>query len=338
MYQAGRGRLVLVDRVVPNRLEKGHHLHKRYFIAVAATVLLALPAALPAANMGEANKAPVASPDTPVASDGPAPAAVATGLAESAPAEGSGELSPENVFGVALPGMDGFGIDSIIPPDTRVQVTNTTTFPARAAVHIQFSGGGCSGWMIGANTVATAGHCLNRGAGGGWFDRTTYVITPGANGTLAPFGRCGARQLFSVLGWTRDGNEQFDYGAIKLNCNVGNQTGWFGFFATSSSLNGKQSRINGYPGDKPSRTQWSSLDSIRVSQTNQLFYRNDTFNGDSGSAVWTTQGPGACAGLQCAMAIHGYGLHGSPPHSTNNHGKRITTATFNNLISWRNAP
>jgi glutamyl endopeptidase len=205
-------------------------------------------------------------------------------------------------------------------------------------VLITFSAGRCTGWMFGRNTVITAGHCVSPGNNTGFYPVGSFRMFPGRNGVSSPFGSCTAKSLHSVTGWTISGNEQFDYGAIKLNCTVGNTTGWFGAWWQSASLTGLFSRVSGYPGDKP-LTQWQSTDSIRVTQTNQIFYQNDTLGGNSGGPVWQNRGTGSsfCVG-QCVMGIHAYGLHGIVPHSNNNHGKRITQTTFNNLIFWRNLP
>jgi glutamyl endopeptidase len=157
---------------------------------------------------------------------------------------------------------------------------------------------------------------------------------PGCNGAAQPFGSCTARRLHTVSEWANGADKRFDYGAIRLNCNVGNTTGWFGFFTQSASLNGLTETISGYPGDKP-LTQWRSTDRIRVTQANQVFYLNDTIGGMSGSPVYTNRAGGGV----CAMAIHAYGFpHATGPHTTHNHGTRITQAVFNNLVAWRNAP
>ncbi len=56
------------------------------------------------------------------------------------------------------------------------------------------------------------------------------------------------------------------------------------------------------------------------------FYRTDTTGGESGSPVYQPGRPWCGA---CAMAIHGYGAgHGVFPHTTLNHGPRITVARF----------
>jgi glutamyl endopeptidase len=225
------------------------------------------------------------------------------------------------------------GQESIIGADTRVRVNPTTTYPARATVLITFSAGRCSGWLINANTVVTAGHCVHPGGGGAFYPTGSYRVYPGYTGSSAPYGSCSARWLASVKGWTVNGDDRHDYGAIKLNCSIGNTTGWYGLFWTSASLTGLPTVINGYPGDKP-LTQWRSTDLVRVTQAQRVFYQNDTTGGMSGSPVhYNRSGCGTCA-----MAVHAYGTYGGPPFSTNNHGTRITQAVYNNLIAWRNAP
>ena len=151
-------------------------------------------------------------------------------------------------------------IETVIGTDDRTRVTPTTTFPARATVLILFSDGGsdfrCSGFMISADTVATAGHCVAPGNGTGFYARSTYRVFPGRDGPDRPYGVCAARRLYSVNGWLSDGRDDFDYGAIKLNCEIGDTTGWYGFTSTYGGI-GNPVRVQGYPGDKP-RTQWMS--------------------------------------------------------------------------------
>lgn len=235
----------------------------------------------------------------------------------------------------ARPATGKYGIESIIGPDSRVRINPTTSYPARAVVLITFNQGGsssrCTGWLINKDTVATAGHCVHTGGpGGSW--STNVKVYPGRNGNLSPYGSCTARRLHSVTGWTNSSDERVDYGAIKLNCSIGNTVGWFGYFTQANLLN-LQTQISGYPGDKP-LTQWRSIDKVRTTTTDQVFYFNDTVGGMSGSPVYYNR-PG-CG--MCSMGVHAYGLHGAAPHSNHNHAKRITQATFNNLTNWKNAP
>lgn len=138
-------------------------------------------------------------------------------------------------------------IESVIGIDERVLVNPTTSFPERAVALITFNGGRCTGWLYGKDIVAAAGHCVHDGgSGGSW--KTNVVVYPGRNGSYSPYGSCSAKQLHSVQGWTVDGNQEYDYGAIKLNCSIGDTTGWFGYWWQSGSLDNLPSIINGYTG------------------------------------------------------------------------------------------
>lgn len=221
--------------------------------------------------------------------------------------------------------------ETIFPPDTRTRVDPTTDYPARATVLLTSSAGRCSGWMIGANTVATAGHCVHGGKGGNWL--TNVVAYPGRNGPMSPYGSCTARTLYSVNGWTQNGDYRYDYGAVKINCAIGNTTGWYGMFWTTSSLVGLPTIINGYPGDKPLE-QWQSTGEVTKTSEFDVLYSNDMINGDSGAPVYYNRSP-TCN--PCAMAINANN-EGTGFFAGSNRGTRIRQAVFNNLITWRNAP
>lgn len=218
---------------------------------------------------------------------------------------------------------------TIFPPDTRTRVDPTTNYPARATVLLTSSAGRCSGWMIGANTVATAGHCVHGGRGGSFF--TNVVAYPGRNGPMSPYGSCTARTLYSVNGWMQNSDYRYDYGAVKLNCTIGNTTGWYGMFW--SSLTGLRTIINGYPGDKPLE-QWQSTGNVTATDEFNVLYSNDMTNGDSGAPVYYNRSSTCNA---CAMAINANN-EGTGFFKGSNRGTRIRQAVFNNLIAWRNAP
>ncbi|HEY0637845.1 MAG TPA: trypsin-like serine protease [Pseudonocardiaceae bacterium] len=307
--------------------------HRAVLAGAAAAALTSL------AFVAPAGAAPAVAPDTAparaaIAAETPVSSTGGVGtMVTSVPATlekqvvGTGQATP----GVAAPTSGpGLGPDSIILPDQRYQPGSTTVYPHSAVVQITINGGAhCTGWLYGPDIVATAGHCVHSGGSGGSWYVSGMQIWPGRNGASAPYGSCGATQLYSVYGWTNNGDEAYDYGAIKLNCTIGNSTGWFGYWWQSAGLSGA-TRICGYPGDKPDN-QWCSDDIVRASQTEQVFYQNDTVGGMSGSPVYQSRTD--CG--WCAMGVHAYGLHGSAPHSNNNHGTRFTQAKFNNLWTWK---
>jgi glutamyl endopeptidase len=66
--------------------------------------------------------------------------------------------------------------------------------------------------------------------------------------------------------------------------------------------------------------------SIKASQKQMVFYKMDTFGGQSGSPVF--QPNRASCGGPCAMAIHSYGVGGTGPGAKNNSRPRITAKRF----------
>lgn len=214
----------------------------------------------------------------------------------------------------------------IIGADARERVY-TTNFPTRARVLITFSAGRCSGTLINADTVITAGHCVHSGgSNGAWYPTGSYEIIPGADGAAEPYGSCSATGLYSVTGWTSSGQEDYDYGAIKLDCSIGNTVGWYGY--TSSVAKNDPAIVGGYPGDQP-LTHWLAADKVRAMTARQIFYGTDTYAGNSGSAVWRDDNGAVMIG------VHAYGTHGSGNHAKYNHGARITSTVKNNFDYWK---
>jgi len=307
------------------------------------TLGLLIGAAVVALPMATAN----AGPNSPIASNGEtfenaeigyskySPSSTGTGVALSG---ASTLLSADKLewLEAAVPMTAPIGTESIIGTDTRKMVSNTMKFPYRAVVLIVFDTSSgqsrCTGWMISKNTLATAGHCVYD-PGVGFYASSSYALYPAYTGSSAPYGSCGAKTLYTVKGWANSGKDDYDYGAIKLDCKVGKKTGWFGFYWTKNNkkLKNKKVTITGFPGDKP-YTMWYSKNKTTTIQKRRVFYKNDTTGGMSGSAVYLKKDK-KCN--PCAMAVHAYGTYGSPPYSNNNHGTRITKAVYKNLQKWK---
>jgi len=238
---------------------------------------------------------------------------------------------PRHLLALRAPG-------SIIGADGRTQIQDTREFPYRAIVflQVQFDGGyylECSGTLIGAHTVATAGHCV-RDAGLGWARGAR--VYPALNGDTAPYEMARALEFYSVTGWIESYQPEFDYGAIQLDRDVGSETGWLGMTVLDKTeLQRMTLRVTGYPADKPPKTMWTMTGQARRITTLRLFYDMDTYAGQSGSPVYNAAPARACS--YCVVAIHGYGV-GGDLRGKYNSGVRITSPVLDNFVAWRKLP
>jgi glutamyl endopeptidase len=223
-------------------------------------------------------------------------------------------------------------LEVVIPPDDRVQITDTTVVPWRwicalritAANGSQFIG---TGWLVGPRTVITAGHCVFMHAQGGWARQIEVV--PGRNGASRPFGSCTATSFRSVSGWTAGHDRDFDYGAILLpsTCRPGDQLGFFGFAALNDAeLLNLSLNLSGYPGDKPAGTQWFMARRATSVTARTIVYNIDTAGGQSGAPVWRLSG-----GVRHAVGIH---TNGS---LLGNSATRIVPDVAANIAAWKAA-
>lgn len=218
-------------------------------------------------------------------------------------------------------------------PDDRIQITSTSIYPWRAHASLLITAKDNSlwigtGWFIGPHTLITAGHVVyikNSGVAGrdGWV--RSINVMPGRNGSTLPYGSVTSQNFRSVNGWINSGDENYDYGAIILPTNLGNTVGWFGFGVYSDAdLLASTGNLSGYPGDKPTGTQWYASRRIASVNSRKVYYDIDTAGGQSGSAVYRIVNGG-----RYGIAIHAYG------GATTNSGTRIVTPVFNNMVAWK---
>lgn len=219
---------------------------------------------------------------------------------------------------------------SIIGTDDRFRITATTSFPASAIVLINSNGNQwCTGEMISKDTLLTAGHCVVEN--GVWTSGLSF--TPGSNDGSAPYGTCYSRGTYAFNAWINSSDSNYDAAIVKLNCTVGYSTGWFGMWWQSAPLDGTFTRVQGYPGDKGPQ-QWESYGYVRSSQSDRIFYQNDTIGGESGSPVYQYRSGPYCSGV-CEMAVH---TNGVALGGTDNSGTRLTSVKFNAIMGIVNLP
>ena len=224
--------------------------------------------------------------------------------------------------------------ESVLLKDDRVRITNTTVYPWKthasllitAADNSQWVG---TAWFIGPHTLATAGHCVFIYKPGlpyhGWVQ--SIEVMPGRDGANLPFGRVISTKFRAVEEWTKNGNRNYDYGAIIIPTALGNTTGGLGFSVyPDHELLGTDAHICGYPSDKEIGTIWYHSRQVSSVDPFKVYYDIDTMAGQSGSAVYT-----ALNGERLAIAIHAYGAGGGPTNS----GTRITRPVYDNLVAWK---
>lgn len=243
-----------------------------------------------------------------------------TSSSVSAPSPGS---SPTVL---AEPRSGGVKPNSIIGSDNRVKITNTTTYPWRVMtkLYVTYGNGktyGCSGALIAAKYVLTAGHCIHSKSDGGWAKKVEVI--PGLNGTYKPYGSVYATYLRSYTGWTSKQDSNYDFALITLDREIGKTTGWLGY-GYYPSINGVTGNLAGYPGDKDGgKGLYYHYGPISSSTSYRLSYQIDTYGGQSGSSVYRIDN-----GNRYVFGVH---THGG---STYNSGTRIDSKKFNDLKSW----
>lgn len=222
----------------------------------------------------------------------------------------------------------GSSQESVIGADGRILINNTTTYPwrAQAKLYITFPNGRisvCSGTLIQAKYLLTAGHCVHNKAYGGWYKKIEVV--PGLNGTYKPYGSAFATYARTYTGWISSQSPNSDMALVTLDRSIGNTTGWLGY-KYYSTINGVTGNIAGYPGDKGGLKLYYHSGPIASSTAQRVSYSIDTYGGQSGSGVYRITD-----GKRYVFAVH---TNGTTASVTTNSGTRLDSAKVSNITSW----
>lgn len=261
-------------------------------------------------------------------------------MPEASAAAATADMAVPDLAGlpdVALASFAVAGTESVIGEDERRRISPASSFPWRVHCALRITARDGSRWIgtaffISPRVLVTAGHVvwINSAseARRGWVRR--IEVMPGRDGSDLPYGTVTSTRFYSVRGWTEQGDDEYDYGAIVLDTPLGERTGWLGFGAYSDeTLTSSTGNLAGYPGDRGNGTeQWYMARRISSVGVRKVFYDIDTFGGQSGSAVYRIRD-----GRRHAVGIHAYGVGSTPFNSAT----RINRPVFDNLRTWKAA-
>ncbi|GEM_PF-1708437 len=164
-----------------------------------------------------------------------------------------------------------------------------TDFPARTAVRLDIPGiGQCSGILIDAKHVLTAGHCVYDIEDDEW--ATSMEVSPAYD--EAPndfFGTSDIGAKISWSGWVENGNFEHDLAVVELIRPLGSLTGWCGYGYNNNNTYFTSNTFHNYsyPGELPynGETMYYRNGDFDSPQQFVLYHDNYSWGGQSGSGA-----------------------------------------------------
>lgn len=140
-----------------------------------------------------------------------------------------------------------------------------------------------SGYIVGPNTVVTAGHCVTNG-GEKWIEKLT--VFPQFNGSYST-GGYNVKKVICPIQYVDNKTPDYDWAILTIDGNIGEQTGWLGFRITDNLLE-KNITVSGYKkldGDLYP-VLYKHSGKITDVIDGKIFYNASTISGQSGSPVF----------------------------------------------------
>ena len=195
-----------------------------------------------------------------------------------------------------------------------------------------------SGFMVGPNTVATAGHVINSqelaklsSENNRWAYKA--VVYPSKAGVSNPYGSATATNFISSSVWVNGSTNdetamENDWGIIRLNKNIGDYTGWLGLKWTSSHYRGETIMYAGYPYGSPYNKYMYYGEGSQSSykKTGLVYAKGTTAKpGQSGSPAYVYENDTGytAIGIVTRSSTDGFGF------------VKLSEWLFNELISYR---